>query len=164
MIINWNNPDVQIFISREQAEEVMAILYKYGLVGDWEWMTIGNGFNKDGEDADWHQPDTKVENDEFWELELWEMYGKDIKYPWAGSYGGFYQDEEAVESLKKNLLEFAGEILYDRGYMITTGFLTLVAFDLGSDTDVGRNDDYESYFGSSWNIIPDLTKVALMSE
>jgi len=170
MIINWANKDHPVFITTRQAVEIMRVLEPYGLIGDWEWMTIGSGFNSDGEDADWHNPNTKVEKDELWEQELWELYGMEIvwsdselrpEYPGQKAVArGRPKERQAIKSLKQSINEFAGEILYDLGYSITGEFLSLVDFDIGSATEKGRNDDYESYFGASWNLVPDWTKIS----
>ena len=138
MIINWANKDYPVFITTRQAVEVMRVLETYGLIGDWEWMTIGSGFNSDGEDADWHNPNTQIENDELWQQELWELYGMEIVWAdgelrpeWPGQNAGVWsrpKERQAIESLKQSINEFAGEILYDLGYSITGGFLRLVDF------------------------------------
>lgn len=134
MIINWNNSESPVFITTTQAKEVLEVLEKHGLFDQHEWMTVGYGYNPEGEDVNWHSADTDVEVPEFWEETIFDLHywGKEISYPfdWAHKVNqkqGIkrYLDEvKTVEAIKKGIDDFGGDLLYDLDYRITEGFLS----------------------------------------
>ena len=110
MIINWNNSQIPVFISWAEVEKVLTVLEHHGLVGDHEWMTVGHGFNSDGEDVDWYSPDTEIKEPEFWQEELWELQvaKRDISYPYTEAQKinqkqgqkRYFGEVKAVEQIK----------------------------------------------------------------
>lgn len=174
MIINWNNSESPVFITTTQAKEVLEVLEKHGLFDQHEWMTVGYGYNPEGEDVNWHSADTDVEVPEFWEETIFDLHywGKEISYPfdWAHKVNqkqGIkrYLDEvKTVEAIKKGIDDFGGDLLYDLDYRITEGFFILQELSVGSGTERGSNDNWESYVGGDWKITVDLTKIAPLEE
>mgnify|MGYP001118936706 CR=1 FL=1 len=174
MIINWNNSQIPVFISWAEVEKVLTVLEHHGLVGDHEWMTVGHGFNSDGEDVDWYSPDTEIKEPEFWQEELWELQvaKRDISYPYTEAQKinqkqgqkRYFGEVKAVEQIKNAIHDWGSELVYDLDFRILEGFFILKELIVVSSMEKGSNDNYEFYVSGDWDIEVDLTKIAPLEE
>jgi len=161
-MINWEGGSNSPFLSSQEVNEIIAILGKRGMVGKQNWMTVGYGYNSDGEDVDWYKPDSSFVIDEFWEQELFELqyYNKGgyVVYPFD-KYHKDVKDVKFIQDLQDNIEIYVAEILYDYGYEILPNGVILESFEFGSGIEPGRNDNYESHVGADWVISVDATKI-----
>ena len=164
-MINWVGGDNSPFLSSREVKEIITLLKKRGMVGTHSWMTVGYGYQEDGDDVDWHNPDSSFIIDEFWEQEVFELRYNDkngyVVYPFQRQFiADKEKEEKIIKDLQDNIEIYVAEILYDQGYETKDGVVTLESFDFGSGIEInGRNDNFESQVMAAWTISLDATKI-----